>query len=77
MYISEDKVNRYKDQDIIEEFHDNVNIKKETILEWRDTTRPKMSHVLKRIRDISLRSTKRSKVSANIPPIMKIHIWRI
>ena len=32
MYISEDKVNRYKDQDIIEEFHDNVNIKKETIL---------------------------------------------
>ena len=77
MYISEYKVNRDKDKDILETFHDNGNIKTESILEWRETTRPKMSHVLKRIRYISLRSIKRSKVSTNIPPITKIHTWRI
>ena len=32
MYISEYKVNIYKDKDILEQFHDNGNIKKETIL---------------------------------------------
>ena len=32
MYISEYKVNRDKDQDILEEFQDNGNIKKESIL---------------------------------------------